>query len=96
MVLLGVRVGVTVTGEVVSGFEFGFIIGVDEAGLMGVIVGTVVIGVVMSLWVVEIRVANFASLSSWSTTFTCPTASFSVAFKPEQKKGPNRKKTTWQ
>lgn len=80
--MLGVRVGVTVTGEAVSGFEFGFTIGVDEAGLMGVIVGTVVIGVVMSLWVVEIRVANFASLSSWPTTFMCPTASFSVAFKP--------------
>ena len=61
---LGVRVGVTVNGEVESGFEFGFTIGVDEAGLMGVIVGTVVIGVVMSLWVVEIRVPNFASLSS--------------------------------
>lgn len=43
------RVGVTVTGEVESGFEFGFTIGMDEVGLAGVIVGTVVIGVVMSL-----------------------------------------------
>lgn len=80
--MLGVRVGVAVTGEVESGFEFGFIIGVDEVGLLGVIVGTVVIGVVMSLWVVEVWEVNFTSFSSWSTPFMCPMASFTVAFNP--------------
>lgn len=45
--------------------EVGFIIGVDEVGLVGVIVGTVVIGVVMSFWVVEIEVVTCSCLSSW-------------------------------
>lgn len=54
VVMLGVRLGVMAAGEVESGFEFGFTTGVDEAGLVGVSVGTVVIGVVMSIWVVEI------------------------------------------
>lgn len=59
-----VEEGVVVTGEVESGVEVGFIIGVDEVGVVGVIVGTVVIGVVMSFWVVEI-VVKCSCFSSW-------------------------------
>ena len=71
VVMLGVREGVVVE----SGLEFGFTIGIDEAGLMaGFIVGTVVIGVVMSLWVVEIWGVNFGlgfgfTLSLFSVSF---------------------------
>lgn len=60
-----VEEGVIVTGEVESGVEVGFIIGVDEEGVVGVIVGTVVIGVVMSFWVVEIEVVKCSCFSSW-------------------------------
>ena len=41
-----------VAGDVESGSEFGFIRGVD---VVGIIVGTVVIGVVMSFWLPEIE-----------------------------------------
>ena len=60
-----VEEGVIVTGEVESGVEVGFIIGVDEEGVVGVIVGTVVIGVVMSFWFVEIEVVQCSCFSSW-------------------------------
>lgn len=60
-----VEEGVVVTGEVESGVEVGFIIGVDEVGVVGVIVGTVVIGVVMSFWVVEIEAVKCSCFSSW-------------------------------
>lgn len=76
LVMLGVRLGVVVAGEVESGFEFGFTIGVDEVGVVGVSVGTVVIGVVMSLWVVEICEVKYVCISS----FLCPIASFPVTF----------------
>lgn len=84
----GVILGVALTGEVESGSEFGLTIGIDEVGLVGVIVGTVVIGVVMSLLVVEIGVfVNCSLLFSWSCSFIFPTFfSFFVTFKPEQRK----------
>ena len=43
-----------VIGDVEPGFELGFNTGLDEVGVVGIIVGTVVIGVVMSFWSVEI------------------------------------------
>lgn len=46
-------------GEYVSEVEVGLINGVDTAGLERIIVGTVVIGVVISLLVVEIWEENF-------------------------------------
>lgn len=46
--------GVMVTGDAESGFEFGFNTGLDDVGVVGIIVGTVVMGVVMSFWSVEI------------------------------------------
>lgn len=56
-----------------SGVELGFIIGVVEEGVVGVTVGTVVIGVVMSFWVVEIgREVNCGCFSSWTFALTCP------------------------
>ena len=42
------------TGDIKSGFELGFNTGLDEVGVVGITVGTVVIGVVMSFWSVEI------------------------------------------
>lgn len=55
-----------------SGDEFGFIVGVVEEGVVGVTVGTVVIGVVMSFWVVEIGEVNCGCFSSWTFALTCP------------------------
>lgn len=55
-VMAGVIMGVMVAGDVESGSEFGFIMGVDEVGVVGIIVGTVVIGVVISFWLLETEV----------------------------------------
>ena len=52
--MLGTDIGVMVTGDSESGFELGFNTGVDVVGVLGVNVGTVVIGVVMSFWSVDI------------------------------------------
>lgn len=61
-----------VSGVLESGLEFGFIIGVlVEEGAAGVVVGTVVIGVVMSLWVVDIGEVNCISLSKLSCSLMC-------------------------
>lgn len=51
--------GDPMAGEYVSEVEVGLINGVDTAGLERIIVGTVVIGVVISLLVVEIWEENF-------------------------------------
>lgn len=66
----GVKLGVVAAGDVVSGFEVGFKIGVDEMGVIGFIVGTVVIGVVMSLLVMDTQEFNCTFLSLMPTCVT--------------------------
>lgn len=78
----GVKLGVVAAGDVVSGVEVGFKIGVDEVGVAGVMSGTVVIGVVMSLLVVD--------KEEFSCTFLSSMPSFTlVTLEPEHRKRQN-------
>lgn len=78
----GVKLGVVAAGDVVSGVEVGFKIGIDEVGVAGVMIGTVVIGVVMSLLVVDIEEFKCTFLSSM------PSCAL-VTLEPEQRKRQN-------
>lgn len=69
-------------GETVSGLELGFKSG-GEVEMVGTKLGMVVIGVVISFWTVEIEAVNsFFPWSCSTSTFTCPSASFSVLLEP--------------
>lgn len=75
----GVKLGVVAAGDVVSGVEVGFKTGVADVGAAGVMVGTVVIGVVMSLLVVDTEEFICTFLSSM------PSCAL-VTLEPEQRK----------
>ena len=79
--MVGVVIGSVEAGEAVSGLEFGFRIGDVEE--MGTKLGIVVIGVVMSLSVVDFEAANTSCFSSSClSTFTCLSASLCVLLEP--------------
>ncbi|KAJ6681424.1 hypothetical protein OIU74_019828 [Salix koriyanagi] len=81
---VGVTIGVMVAaGGVESGSEFGFIMGVDVVGVVGVMVGTVVIGVVMSLRLPEIEFrCSAACFAPWSARLLSPFANLTVTLDP--------------
>lgn len=72
-----------------AGVESGFTGGVVEEGVVGFTVGTVVIGVVMSFWVMEIEEDECSCFSVPYPSFLCPISSLSV--EPEQMRRPNRR-----
>lgn len=84
----GIANGTNVVG--VSGIEFGFNMGVPELGEK-LIVGTVVRGVVMSFWTVEIDV-EVLTLTSLGTS-SCWTAPINKLHETEQRQRPKRRVT---
>lgn len=57
--MVGVLNGIVEAGETVSGLELGFRNGdVEMVGVVGTKFGMVVMGVVISLWTVEIEAVN--------------------------------------
>jgi hypothetical protein len=72
-----------VAGDVESGSEFGFITGVEAVGVVGIIVGTVVIGVVMSFRVLEIELASTTTcFVPWSACLLFSPANISATLEP--------------
>lgn len=78
VVVGGVETGVIVAGD--SGVEIGVTKGVVEVGVIGLV--GVIIGVVMSFWVVEIEEENTCLLAG-SSSLLYPIASFSKTVEPE-------------
>ena len=70
-------------GERVSGLELGLRNGdVELVGVVGIKLGMVGMGVVISLWTVEIDSVNCCFPWSCPSTFTCPVTSFTVLLEP--------------
>lgn len=81
--VVGVVTGNVEAGESVSGLELGFRNGgVVIVGMVGTKLGIVVMGVVISFWVVEIGAVNSNCFPSCPSSFTCLGASFSVLLEP--------------
>lgn len=76
----GYAVGVIMVGGADSGFDVGLTTGSVEAKGAGMMMGTVVIGFVMSFWPEGEEGWYFFT---WATSLAYPTASFLVTIHPE-------------
>lgn len=81
--MVGVVKGSVEAGETVSGLELGLRNGgVEMVGVVGIKLGMVGMGVVISLWTVENEAVISCFPCSCPSTFTCPGTSFTVLLEP--------------